>query len=187
MLRMPAFGARRAVARPQRVRADHRAGVGHRVAHRHARDRAARAVDGRPDRRHPRCVRGAGRHSRSGARIGRGQLVEMPMAEVALNVAAEPIVTWSAYGTLLERQGNRGPNGAPQGVYACARRRAVGGGVDPHRRPLAIAVRGARRSRVGARARPRDAAPVGAPDTTTSTAGSPSGSPNAIATRSSPS
>ena len=50
---------------------------------------------------------------------GAGQLVEMPMAEVALNVAAEPIVTWSAYGTLLERQGNRGPNGAPQGVYAC--------------------------------------------------------------------
>ena len=41
------------------------------------------------------------------------------MVEVALNVAAEPIVTWSAYGTLLERQGNRGPNGAPQGVYAC--------------------------------------------------------------------
>ena len=52
-------------------------------------------------------------------RSGAGQLIEMPMVEVALNVAAEPIVTWSAYGTLLERQGNRGPNGAPQGVYAC--------------------------------------------------------------------
>jgi crotonobetainyl-CoA:carnitine CoA-transferase CaiB-like acyl-CoA transferase len=52
-------------------------------------------------------------------RTGLGQLIEMPMVEVALNVAAEPIVTWSAYGTLLERQGNRGPNGAPQGVYAC--------------------------------------------------------------------
>ncbi len=52
-------------------------------------------------------------------RSGVGQLIEMPMVEVALNVAAEPIVTWSAYGTLLERQGNRGPNGAPQGVYAC--------------------------------------------------------------------
>ena len=53
-------------------------------------------------------------------RSGEGQLVEMPMAEVALNVAAEPIVTWSAYGTLLERDGNRGAPGVPQGVYACA-------------------------------------------------------------------
>jgi crotonobetainyl-CoA:carnitine CoA-transferase CaiB-like acyl-CoA transferase len=52
-------------------------------------------------------------------RTGRGQLVEVPMAEVALNVAAEPIVTWSAYGALLDRQGARGPHGAPQGVYAC--------------------------------------------------------------------
>jgi crotonobetainyl-CoA:carnitine CoA-transferase CaiB-like acyl-CoA transferase len=52
-------------------------------------------------------------------RTGAGMLVEMPMVEVALNVAAEPIVTWSAYGALLERQGNRGPNGVPQGVYAC--------------------------------------------------------------------
>ena len=31
-------------------------------------------------------------------RTGEGQLVELPMAEVALNVAAEPIVTWDAYG-----------------------------------------------------------------------------------------
>ena len=61
MLRMPAFGARRPVARPQRVRADDRAGVGHRVAHRHARDRPASPLDRRPDRRHPRRVRGAGR------------------------------------------------------------------------------------------------------------------------------
>ncbi len=53
-------------------------------------------------------------------RRGEGQMIEMPMAEVALNVAAEPIVTWSAYGTLLERAGNRGAAGTPQGVYACA-------------------------------------------------------------------
>jgi crotonobetainyl-CoA:carnitine CoA-transferase CaiB-like acyl-CoA transferase len=53
-------------------------------------------------------------------RTGEGGLVEMPMAEVALNVAAEPIVTWSAYGALLEREGNRGAPGAPQGAYACA-------------------------------------------------------------------
>ena len=53
-------------------------------------------------------------------RTGEGQQIEMPMAEVAMNVAAEPIVTWSAYGTLLERDGDRGAPGAPQGVYACA-------------------------------------------------------------------
>jgi len=52
-------------------------------------------------------------------RTGAGALIELPMVEVALNVAAEPIVTWSAYDTLLERQGARGPHGAPQGVYAC--------------------------------------------------------------------
>jgi len=52
-------------------------------------------------------------------RTGAGALIELPMVEVALNVAAEPIVTWSAYGALLERQGARGPHGAPQGVYAC--------------------------------------------------------------------
>src|SRR5829696_4792121 len=36
-------------------------------------------------------------------RTDEGQQIEMPMAEVAMNVAAEPIITWSAYGTLLER------------------------------------------------------------------------------------
>jgi crotonobetainyl-CoA:carnitine CoA-transferase CaiB-like acyl-CoA transferase len=52
-------------------------------------------------------------------RTGAGQLVEVPMVEVALNVAAEQVVTYTAYGHLLNRQGNRGP-GAPQGVYRCA-------------------------------------------------------------------
>ena len=37
-------------------------------------------------------------------RTGEGQQIEMPMAEVAMNVAAEPIVTWSATGMLLERE-----------------------------------------------------------------------------------
>lgn len=53
-------------------------------------------------------------------RTGEGVRIELPMAEVALNVAAEPIVTWSASQVLLERAGNRGPRGAPQGAYACA-------------------------------------------------------------------
>ena len=52
-------------------------------------------------------------------RTGAGQLVEIPMVEVALNVAAESVLTYSAYGKVLERQTNRGP-AAPQGVYQCA-------------------------------------------------------------------
>jgi crotonobetainyl-CoA:carnitine CoA-transferase CaiB-like acyl-CoA transferase len=54
------------------------------------------------------------------ARTGEGQLIELPMMEVALNIAAESIVTWSAEGVRLDRQGNRGPRAAPQGVYPCA-------------------------------------------------------------------
>ncbi len=63
-------------------------------------------------------------------RTGEGQQIEMPMAEVAMNVAAEPIVTWSAYGTLLERDGNRGARGAPQGRVPVHGERAVGRAVD---------------------------------------------------------
>jgi len=51
---------------------------------------------------------------------GEGQLIEMPMVEVALNVAGESIVTWSAEGVCLHRDGNRGPWAAPQGVYPTA-------------------------------------------------------------------
>jgi crotonobetainyl-CoA:carnitine CoA-transferase CaiB-like acyl-CoA transferase len=53
-------------------------------------------------------------------RTGEGQLVEVPMAEVALNVAADGIVTASAYGVTRVREANRGPGAAPQGVYPCA-------------------------------------------------------------------
>lgn len=53
-------------------------------------------------------------------RTGRGQLVEVPMIEVVLNMTAEQTVEQSAYDQLLARQGNRGPSGAPQGVYRCA-------------------------------------------------------------------
>lgn len=51
------------------------------------------------------------------ARTGRGQLVEVPLIEPAFNAAAEQVIEWSAHGVLLERQGNRSPHGAPQGVY----------------------------------------------------------------------
>ena len=42
------------------------------------------------------------------------------MIESALNMAAEQVVEFAASGQLLERDGNRGPVAAPQGVYACA-------------------------------------------------------------------
>ncbi|MCL2532743.1 MAG: CoA transferase [Nocardiaceae bacterium] len=51
---------------------------------------------------------------------GRGCFVEVPMVESALNVAAEMVIEHSAYGNALSRDGNRGPDAAPQGVYRCA-------------------------------------------------------------------
>lgn len=54
------------------------------------------------------------------ARTGRGLHVESTMVESALNIAAEQVVEWSACGRLLEREGNRSPLAAPQGLYPCA-------------------------------------------------------------------
>jgi crotonobetainyl-CoA:carnitine CoA-transferase CaiB-like acyl-CoA transferase len=51
---------------------------------------------------------------------GEGQLVEVPMIECALNVAAEPLLEWGAHGVLLARQGNRGGADVVQDVYPCA-------------------------------------------------------------------
>ncbi|HEY3096928.1 MAG TPA: CoA transferase [Acidimicrobiia bacterium] len=45
-------------------------------------------------------------------RTGEGQLVEMPMIEVAAAMTAEQVAEYSAYGELLERRGERG-------VYRC--------------------------------------------------------------------
>jgi len=53
-------------------------------------------------------------------RTGEGQLVEVPLLEVALNIAAEQVIERSAYGRLLGRDENRGPCAAPQGLYRCA-------------------------------------------------------------------
>jgi len=54
------------------------------------------------------------------AASGGGHHVESTMVESALNVAAEQVVEWSAYGTLIRRDGNRSPLAAPQGLYPCA-------------------------------------------------------------------
>jgi crotonobetainyl-CoA:carnitine CoA-transferase CaiB-like acyl-CoA transferase len=51
---------------------------------------------------------------------GRGHHVESTMVESALNMAAEQVVEWSAYGNLMQREGNRSPLAAPQGLYPCA-------------------------------------------------------------------
>ncbi|WP_280259920.1 CaiB/BaiF CoA-transferase family protein [Nocardia abscessus] len=53
-------------------------------------------------------------------RTGQGVLVEAAMVEAALNVAAEQVIEYSAYGVLLERDGNRGPVAAPQNLYRAA-------------------------------------------------------------------
>jgi len=50
-------------------------------------------------------------------RTGEGVLVEASMVDAALNIAAEQVIEHSAYGTLLQRDGNRGPAAAPQNIY----------------------------------------------------------------------
>ncbi|GMU77882.1 MAG: CoA transferase [Acidimicrobiia bacterium] len=57
---------------------------------------------------------------REAERTGDGRLVEVTMIEAALNAAAEVLVEFGASGTLLTRDGNRGPVSAPQNVYATA-------------------------------------------------------------------
>jgi crotonobetainyl-CoA:carnitine CoA-transferase CaiB-like acyl-CoA transferase len=54
------------------------------------------------------------RHVRA---TGEGILVEAAMLSSALNVAAEAVIEYSAYGVELQRNGNRSPGPAPQGVY----------------------------------------------------------------------
>lgn len=42
------------------------------------------------------------------------------MVEGALNAAAEQLIERTAYGNRMEREGNRSPAAAPQGLYPCA-------------------------------------------------------------------
>jgi crotonobetainyl-CoA:carnitine CoA-transferase CaiB-like acyl-CoA transferase len=50
-------------------------------------------------------------------RTGEGSMVEAAMVDAALNIAAEQVIEYSAYGALLQRDGNRGPTAAPQNLY----------------------------------------------------------------------
>ncbi|MFC8530098.1 CoA transferase [Nocardia sp. NPDC057227] len=53
-------------------------------------------------------------------RTGQGVVIEAAMVEAAMNVAAEQVIEYSAYGALLARDGNRGPAAAPQNLYRAA-------------------------------------------------------------------
>ncbi|MDP7738635.1 CaiB/BaiF CoA-transferase family protein [Mycobacterium paragordonae] len=53
-------------------------------------------------------------------RTGQGVMVEAAMVDAALNIAAEQVIEYSAYGALLERAGNRGPTAVPQNLYLSA-------------------------------------------------------------------
>ena len=50
-------------------------------------------------------------------RTGKGMLVESSLVEPALNIAAEQVIEWTAYGEFLTRDGNRGPVASPQAVF----------------------------------------------------------------------
>ena len=52
-------------------------------------------------------------------KTGGGHHLECTMVEGALNSAAEQLVEYSAYGVVMQREGNRAPYAAPQGLYAC--------------------------------------------------------------------
>ncbi|HEY2199232.1 MAG TPA: CoA transferase [Mycobacterium sp.] len=51
---------------------------------------------------------------------GHGVMIEAAMVDAALNIAAEQVIEYSAYGELLQRAGNRGPAAAPQNLYRTA-------------------------------------------------------------------
>ncbi|OBB01182.1 acyl-CoA transferase [Mycobacteriaceae bacterium 1482268.1] len=53
-------------------------------------------------------------------RTGRGQLVEVPMIEIVLNVTAVQTMEFEVFGTVMERRGNRGHTDAEQDIYRCA-------------------------------------------------------------------
>jgi crotonobetainyl-CoA:carnitine CoA-transferase CaiB-like acyl-CoA transferase len=49
----------------------------------------------------------------------RGHFVECAMLEAAVNITAEQVIEYGRHGHLMQRQGNRSPEAAPQGLYAC--------------------------------------------------------------------
>jgi crotonobetainyl-CoA:carnitine CoA-transferase CaiB-like acyl-CoA transferase len=90
---------------------------------------------------------------------GRGQLVEIPLVEPGLSFAAEQVIEYSAYGVLLGSEGNRGPDAAPQGVYACrdGERIAIAVADDAQWRALASLLPEASLAEIGDRRAQHDA------------------------------
>jgi len=54
------------------------------------------------------------------ASTGKGQLVEVPMIECALNIAPQPLLEWGTTGTVLTRHGNTSTDAIVQDVFPCA-------------------------------------------------------------------
>ena len=82
-------------------------------------------------------------------RTGAGCLVEAPMFEAALNVAAEPVLEWTAYGNRVARDGNRSPRCGAAGPVRLRRHRAVAGRLRRDRRAVAAPRRRHRPPRAG--------------------------------------
>ena len=98
-------------------------------------------------------------------RTGEGVLVEAAMVDAALNVAAEQVIEYSAYGALLERDGNRGPTAAPQNLYRTNE-------IDEFGRARLLGRRGRRHRRaVGGLCATRSGGPDWATDPALATAG----------------
>ncbi len=89
---------------------------------------------------------------------GVGCMIEAPLVESALNLAAEEVLEFSAFGRIGERLGNRCRERAPQGVYRCEGDEQW---VARLRRGRAVACTGgtARHTRVDAGSRARRPSP----------------------------
>ncbi len=65
-------------------------------------------------------------------RTGGGQHIELPMIDLAVNVSAEQILEFEAYGELMTRMGNRCRQAAPQGRLRVCRSRRVARTLGDH-------------------------------------------------------
>ena len=107
-------------------------------------------LTGHPDQNplEPYCIGdpNAGIHALAGLllalehrrRTGDGVAVEAAMIDAAVNITAEQVIEYSAYGSRLERAGNRGPGASPQDLYETADDEWVAIAVvtDEHRQAL---------------------------------------------------
>ncbi len=87
-------------------------------------------------------------------RTGVGSLVESTMFEAALNISAELIVEWTAYGNPLSREGSRSPVGGAAGHLRDRRAGTLAGALGGDRRAVVGAGRRPRPARLGDRCGP---------------------------------